>query len=188
MSQGFLTVFYNSNFLNFGSKAKLVGSSVPFANGNHPFYSVGKQRLPIPEYYSFSKDADHQTNGNTVILDMGNSYSLLLNDSITPLYAELIQQVGPKAYSDDLFCVQRQEEEAIERMPKITFHFHGYDFILRNKGVYVCATSFCCIKFRSSDSYTNVIGISLQVNYNIGYDIAARKLYFKELDCLNLGD
>ncbi|KAL6323603.1 hypothetical protein AAG906_039194 [Vitis piasezkii] len=173
----------------FGPEAEVSGSDVvstPLVTKDDPTYyfvtldgiSVGDKLFP------FSSSSPMATKGN-VFIDAGTPPTLLPRDFYNRLVQGVKEAIPMEPVQDpDLQPQLCYRSATLIDGPILTAHFDGADvqlkplntFISPKEGVY-------CFAMQPIDGDTGIFGNFVQMNFLIGFDLDAKKVSFKAVDC-----
>ncbi|CAE6119460.1 unnamed protein product [Arabidopsis arenosa] len=179
------------NYIRLGSAASYGGDMVlvPMLNttGTEAYsYHVALFGISLAQQRMRSNES------SGLAIDIGTYYTSLEPSLYEEVKEELMAQIGPTvAYEvNELMCFTTEVGLDIDSLPKLTFHFQGYDYTISNKGLYIrdSPSSLCTALVRSSmkdEERINVLGASGLVDHAVGYDTSQRMLAFQQRDCLS---
>ncbi|XP_042514313.1 aspartic proteinase CDR1-like [Macadamia integrifolia] len=177
--------------LNFGSDAVVSGDGVvstPLVSKNLvTFYyvtlegiSVGNKRLAFKTKYSRKANA---VEGN-IILDSGTTLTYLPSDFYNNLVSELKKSINAATVADPIGELGLCYKVGTDINVPITAHFTGADVQLKTLNAFIqVSEDVVCITFEPVEDDIAIIGNIAQNDFLIGYDLEARKVYFKPTDC-----
>ncbi|RDX87007.1 Aspartic proteinase CDR1, partial [Mucuna pruriens] len=178
--------------INFGNDSVVSGPEVvtiPLITMAGPLLvtlealSVGKERI------AFAYKGDTKTNpdavGGFMIIDTGTTLTLLPLHVYNGLVSALGKVITAKRVRDHngtfSLCYERSIGHNI-RLPIITMHFKGGDVKLHPANTFSWVRkNVVCLTMTSSD--IAVLGNLAQMNFLVGYDLDARTVSFKRVDC-----
>ncbi|XP_050374532.1 aspartic proteinase CDR1-like [Argentina anserina] len=186
---------YPHNQLILGEGTKTEGSATPLEMIDELYYltlegiSLGQSRLQIdPKVFSRTGFT-----GGTII-DSGTTVSYLVKAAYDVLSAEVQKLLDGKLErvqdpdSPTALCYKGTIDQDLVGFPVATFHLAGGVDLVMDKASFfeVVSENEVCMAVQMAvgegDSL-NVIGILAQQNYNVAYDIAAKKVYLQSIDC-----
>lgn len=185
---------YMDNQLIFGDAADMEGFSTSLEVFNSLYYLnmekiiVGEKALDInPETFKRTNSGA----GGTVI-DSGTTITFLSNAAFDALAGEvksLLEGVLERVNNPDQpsqLCYRGRVDRDLEGFPVVTFGFAGgaelgldAESMFQENG----GDEFCMAVHGSNLHELNVIGVMAQQNYNIGYDLLGKKIFFQRIDC-----
>ncbi|XP_019152433.1 PREDICTED: aspartic proteinase CDR1-like [Ipomoea nil] len=194
----------SKSHISFGKDAIVKGSgavSTPFSisPAQSTFYhlslesiSVGDKNFPLKQSISSNVGGRRRAGikktsayGN-IIIDSGTTLTIIPSDLFDSLKSELTKQI-PETPIDDPqgsygLCYSTSDKIQV---PKIVAHFSGADVELSPRGLFIeveegisCFTIISDIKLGIS-----IFGNLSEVDYLVGYDLAAQTVTFKPTDC-----
>ncbi|MCL7038315.1 hypothetical protein MKW94_004431 [Papaver nudicaule] len=189
--------WHQTSMLRFKDDAIITNETTPMVNNGQfrtaNYYvslegiSVGKTRLNIPKG-TFELKPDWS---GGVIVDSGSGTTHLPSAAFDPLVTELVkriklERVSPPPGSSIGLCYRIHEVsyKLVPRLPAITFHFRGLDFVLQNWTVWLDfgVDVICLTLFRSKQALTLVGAQHLQ-NVNVGYDLENEVISLRAMVC-----
>ncbi|TKY58460.1 Aspartic proteinase CDR1 [Spatholobus suberectus] len=179
--------------INFGNDSVVSGPGVvttPLvtkAHSNSFFitleaFSVGKERIAFA-YKGDTKTAPNVVEGN-VIIDTGTTITLLPSDVYNGVESALGKVIRAKRVRDPTgnfsLCYESIGDNI--KLPIITAHFKGGDVKLQPMNTFSWVKEdMVCFTMISNDFA--LLGNLAQTNYLVGYDLEARTVSFKPIDC-----
>ncbi|XP_010451111.1 PREDICTED: aspartyl protease UND-like [Camelina sativa] len=190
---------YPHNVLVLGDDgANILGDTTPLEIENGFYYvtveaiSMDGTMLPInPGVFQ----RNYQTGFGGTIIDTGNSLTSLVKEAYEPLKNKIEEVFDGRFTTADvnqegMFKVEcyngDYERDLVESgFPTVTFHLSdGAELSLDVKSVFMkVAPNLFCLAVTPSIGNMNSIGATAQQNYNIGYDLEAKKISFERIDC-----
>ncbi|CAI0394566.1 unnamed protein product [Linum tenue] len=192
---------YPYNRLELGDGAIMEGYSTPLVIESGRYYvdvvriSLGGSTLEIP------KSAFAKTPGvdDGVIVDTGAKMTYLHKDAYDVLEFTVRDwlrgskwtRVYPEFARGRQICYGGKAREAAEMFPLLGIHFAGGaalymdglgTFLQHDRDIF-------CLAFLEADyGESSCIGILAQQNYNVGFDLSEKKVYFQRIDCKELDE
>jgi len=184
---------YPYNQLILGDGAKIEGPSTPveFFAGLYfltlDSISVGETQLAIdPAIFRKTPSGDRG-----VMIDSGSALTYLarpaynvLSFQVQNLTNGLLTRMDKPGYKPP--CYKGVIDRDLVGFPPVAFHFaRGVDLVLDAESMFVEAgpNQFCMAVAPSKHADLTVIGVLAQQNYNVGYDLAAKTIFFQRIDC-----
>ncbi|XP_058000722.1 aspartyl protease UND-like [Hevea brasiliensis] len=193
---------YIYNRLILGDGANMDGYATPLEMSEAHYYlnlqgkDIGLNELDIDEGV-FRRNVTDQSKLIGVIIDSGTPATWLIdqahdrfrNEGRRTLARLVVEYMGECVYC---FCFKGNMTQELLGFPNVICHFSdGADLQVGFNGIFYQHNSsiFCMAVFPSSQlpeehfRYVTIIGVMAQQNYNVGYDLLAKKLYFQSIDC-----
>ncbi|KAJ9184350.1 hypothetical protein P3X46_004082 [Hevea brasiliensis] len=180
--------FYDPNYnyiqLFLGDGASMDGYATPLEMSEAHYYlnlrgiDIGANELDIDEAV-FWRNITDQSKLTGVIIDTGSPATWLIDQAYYRFRNEvrrILSQLAIVPISKCVYCLcfKGNMTQELEGFPDVIYHFsEGADLQVGFNGI------FYYEKFR----YITIIGMMAQQNYNVGYDLVAKKLYFQYIDC-----
>lgn len=182
---------YTHNVLILGGGAHLEGDSTPVEVFNDLYHltlesiSLGETQLEIDPYV-FKRTTEGK---GGVVIDSGTTLTFLMPEGYEPVASEVKRLLDGKLersydpYIPNL-CYKGVINRDLTGFPVVTFHFAGgaelaldVNSLFQGNG----KEEFCLALQESQEM--NIIGIMAQQNYNVGFDIAGKNVFFQRIDC-----
>ncbi|XP_051136974.1 aspartic proteinase CDR1-like [Andrographis paniculata] len=183
--------------ITFGAGAVVSGSGVvstPIVADKAPetyyyltleSFTVGGEKVPAT-IAGGGNPQQEEEEGN-IIIDSGTTLTILSEEMYAGVKAALKKAVrggrpteGPSGFD---LCYEASSDLTV---PPVTAHFKGADLPLPQESIFVEVEKgvFCSTFVPSPPSLPIAIfGNLQQINYQVGYDLTARKVSFKKTDC-----
>ncbi|KAF2307450.1 hypothetical protein GH714_028722 [Hevea brasiliensis] len=193
--------FYDPNYnyiqLFLGDGASMDGYATPLEMSEAHYYlnlqgiDIGANELDIDEAV-FWRNITDQSKLTGVIIDTGSPATWLIDQAYYRFRNEvrrILSQLAIVPISKCVYCLcfKGNMTQELEVFPDVIYHFsEGADLQV---GLMAYFIVFCMAVFPSSQlpdekfRYITIIGMMAQQNYNVGYDLVAKKLYFQYIDC-----
>ncbi|MED6195975.1 hypothetical protein PIB30_042929, partial [Stylosanthes scabra] len=175
--------------ISFGSDALVSGSNVVrtplITDPSHPtFYFLSLQSLTVGN--SKNQIPIDASEGN-VIIDSGTVLTFLPEDVVDQVSSDLDKTIKLHKVDDPTqelsLCYKVEGSDFESELPNITAHFKGAHVVLNPINTFLeVAEGVVCLGIVPS-TQISIIGNVAQVNFLIGYDLAAHTLSFKPTDC-----
>ncbi|CAM8920668.1 unnamed protein product [Rhodiola kirilowii] len=142
-------------------------------------FTVGNVKIP----FSSSGSGSTSSEGN-IIIDSGTTFVIVTPDVYSDLEAAVSKQIDAKPVQDPSGSLTLcYKNDASFKPPSITANFDGADVKLRPYNTFVeISEGLICLAFAES-SGQSIYGNLAQMNFLVGYDVAAGTLSFKPTDC-----
>ncbi|XAR57629.1 Nepenthesin [Bertholletia excelsa] len=178
--------------LKFGSDAILTGPEVvstPFSSDSSgTFYYLTLESVSVGDKkITNDQMAAGGSGGGNIIIDSGTTLTLLETSFYNELEAavkekiQLAQVEDPRgSYS---LCYDRS---SFDNIPEITvvFHFRGADVELKKLNLFrTISSDLSCLTMIPTDGGISIYGNWAQINFQVEYDLAGKKVSFAPADC-----
>ncbi|XP_028751359.1 aspartyl protease UND-like [Neltuma alba] len=182
---------YTHNVLVLGEGARLEGDSTPLEVFNDLYHvrlesiSVGEKQLDIDPCI-FKRTPEGK---GGVVIDSGTTLTFLLPEWYEPVASEVQKLLDGKLersydpYIPNL-CYKGVISRDLTGFPVVTFHFAGgaelaldINSLFQENG----KEEFCLALQESQEM--SIIGIMAQQNYNVGFDVSGKNVFFQRIDC-----
>ncbi|KAI9117936.1 hypothetical protein K1719_011078 [Acacia pycnantha] len=183
----------SSGKLRFGKEAKVSGSpgavSTPFVtNSEKTNYFLTLEGITVGN--KTLKTAAHTRKGNTLI-DSGATWFLMEENFYNKMEAFIKKAIRVKEVRkppmDFSLCYSKKYHKTImKRFPKFVVHFEGADIALKpDQNIFFHLDDLLClgIKPLSGLSFTFDYGNLPQINFQVEYDLKAKRISFAHADC-----
>ncbi|XP_031378203.1 aspartic proteinase CDR1-like [Punica granatum] len=188
---------YPHNKLIFGEGAVFEGDVTPIVSTQDGFYyvtldgiSVGEEKLNIdPNVFKLSSSGQGGT-----ILDTGTTMMTMNRGGYDPLQNKVQSILNGSLQRTDfsiggipMLCYNGEVDRDLSSFPAVSLHLAGgADIVLDTHSMFRQVNGVTlCMAVAPADNVEGmtIIGAFAQQSYNVGYDIAAGKVYVQRIDC-----
>ncbi|XP_074299298.1 aspartic proteinase CDR1-like [Silene latifolia] len=179
--------------INFGDEGEVSGPGVistPITKDDQTFYyltlngiSVGNTKIPL------NNEFPNLFNTGNILIDSGATMTILPTSMYNSLISALDNNIHAPKIKDPTnlltVCYRTTNGGVDLGIPDVTAHFNGGDVVLKPVNTFVEVTrGVMCLAIISADGPVGpTLGNVAQMNFLVGYDIEAGKVFFKPMDC-----
>lgn len=175
---------YDYNYLILGDGAQLLGHSTPYeVSGQHydvtiEGINIGEKKIDLdPNVFANKNDS------GLVLIDSGSESTYLADKAFSSLANEVRSRMDGLLTETRYYikktavCYNGVVTRDLAGFPLVTFKFAG--------GAQMSDDIFCMTVYPSSNARVSfsIIGVGAQQNYNVGYDLDKKLIYFLKTDC-----
>ncbi|OWM84295.1 hypothetical protein CDL15_Pgr027064 [Punica granatum] len=183
--------------LIFGEGAVFEGDVTPIVSTQDGFYyvtlegiSVGEEKLNIdPNVFKLSSSGQGGT-----ILDTGTTMMTMNRGGYDPLQNKVqsilngsLQRTDFSIEGIPMLCYNGEVDRDLSSFPAVSLHLAGgADIVLDTHSMFRQVNGVAlCMAVAPADNVEGmtIIGAFAQQSYNVGYDVAAGKVYVQRIDC-----
>ncbi|XP_028751357.1 aspartic proteinase CDR1-like [Neltuma alba] len=183
---------YPHSVLILGEEAAMEGDTTPLEIFNDLYYvtlesiSFGDKKLNI-DPNSFKRTPEGK---GGVVIDSGTTISYLVVEGYRPIIKEVKNLLDWKLkpvveFGNPSICYEGVIERDLIGFPVVTLRFAGGAELALdvNSFFHENGKEEFCVAMEESHEDLSIIGAMAQQNYNVGFDINARKLALQRIDC-----
>ncbi|KAF7834788.1 aspartic proteinase CDR1-like [Senna tora] len=188
--------------LKFGEDADISKSlgvvSTPFVTDGYPYYILNLEGITIGQKMVKLINEGSDSGGGNIVIDSGSTLTYLTSGFYKKVEALVREAIGikpiknpPKPYT---LCFAHGHFASLikKNLNHFMFHFKGADVYMKpDQNLFVQNLLFrnmpnlFCFAMVPIDRELSIYGDMAQINFQVEYDLKARKLSFSPTDCTN---